>query len=721
MRIGPYEILGELGRGGFATVYRARRDGDAREVALKVLRTGEGGPGPDEVRRFRREIEATRALDHPGIVMVLEVSPEGEHPSWVALELIEGESLAARIAREPLPWRGAVGIARDVADAVAHAHARGVLHRDLKPGNILLDREGGPHVVDFGLAKLSAHGSKLTKTGQALGTPAYMSPEQARGEISSLTPATDVWSLGCVLYEMLGGRRAFEGETDAAVVGKVLLAEPPRLRALRPDVPPGAERIVRATMGKRPSDRYGDASAIREDLDRILRGERPRARLPGAWRWRAAAAGLAVAAAATVAAVARPEPETPAVPAPAPAAPSEAEALAVQARALRGVDPRRAEALLRRALDMEPARDDWRLERGLMLWAIGEGAEARRLWSEIRPGGPEATAGQLYRGLEAFFRLEEGRFRCDEAEPDLRVLEAVPGREGRLARAALALMGERWAEAREALAGQAGWEAALLRGGVEDTDPAGDRGAAVREYGGALREGIVFAWAHYNRGILKAAQGDFAGAIEEFDRALEVDPRLARAYSDRGLARAARGDLVEAIEDFARALDVNPRDAGAYSNRGLARKAQGDVAGAIEDYSSALKLNPRLAEAYSNRGLARAAQGDLAGAIEDYGRALEVNPRDAKAYSGRGIARGLQGDLAGAIEDHGRALAANPLDAAAYYNRGCARVAQGDGAEGIEDLAKALEVAPPGWAHRKRVEESLARARAALAGQGTDR
>ncbi len=190
-----------------------------------------------------------------------------------------------------------------------------------------------PFLTDFGLAKPVATGSKLTRTGEALGTPAYMSPEQARGEVSSLTPATDVWSLGCVLYEMLAGRAAFEGETAAAVVGQVLLREPPGLRALRPETPRAVERVVRVCLGKRAGDRYGDAAALREDLERVFRGERPCARLPRSWSTLAAAAALpaALAAGAAVAFLPRsdvivplPPPHPPPPPKPNPSQPAPA-------------------------------------------------------------------------------------------------------------------------------------------------------------------------------------------------------------------------------------------------------------------------------------------------------------------------------------------------------------------------------------------------------------
>ncbi|MCI0342917.1 MAG: protein kinase, partial [Planctomycetales bacterium] len=217
-------------------------------------------------------------------------------------------------------------------------------------------------LTDLGLAKSVATGSKLTRTGQALGTPAYMSPEQARGEVSSLTPATDVWSLGGVLYEMLGGRPPFEGETDAAVVGGVLLEEPPALGRLREDLPRGLDRIVRACLAKDARRRFLGAGALRDDLDRLLRGEHPRARVPGAWRWKVGAGALAAAAAGTALALSQRVPNAPSAPrVPAqtshadPPAVSPAERLAAKARALRQSDPRRAAEILRESLDLEPA------------------------------------------------------------------------------------------------------------------------------------------------------------------------------------------------------------------------------------------------------------------------------------------------------------------------------------------------------------------------------
>ena len=202
-----YEIFGELGRGGMGVVFKARQIALNRDVALKVIKSGSFASQP-EVMRFQSEAEAVAQLDHPHIVPIYEVGQyRGQH--FFSMKLVTGTSLDKRLdefAADPAPWRRLVAVA---AEAVHHAHQRGILHRDLKPANILLDEQGQPYVTDFGLAKRIGAGNELTHSGTLVGTPSYMSPEQATRCAGSLSTATDVYGLGTILYALLAGRAPF--------------------------------------------------------------------------------------------------------------------------------------------------------------------------------------------------------------------------------------------------------------------------------------------------------------------------------------------------------------------------------------------------------------------------------------------------------------------------------------------------------------------------------
>ena len=292
---GRYRLLELLGQGGMATIYRARDAQLERDVAVKLLRP-EFGQDPDFLARFRDEARAAASLSHPNIVPVFDF---GEDPSgpYIVMELVEGQDLAA-VLRENgfLAPRQAAHIAADVARALQVAHYRGIVHRDVKPSNILVGRDGRVHVADFGIARAMTE-AQVTLPGTTMGSVHYFSPEQARGETA--TAASDIYSLGIVLFEMLTGQRPFSGDGAAAVAMARLTTTPPRPSALRPSVPPELDQIVTRAMAFEPTDRYASAAAMASALEGFLGAEKP-----------AAAAGAAVAGAAVAAAAtqARPAP-----------------------------------------------------------------------------------------------------------------------------------------------------------------------------------------------------------------------------------------------------------------------------------------------------------------------------------------------------------------------------------------------------------------------------
>jgi serine/threonine protein kinase len=267
-RLGDYELLAELGQGGMGKVFKARQVSVGREVAVKLLLTGPWA-SPAEVRRFLQEARALGNLDHPNIVPVYD---RGEHDGrhWFSMKYVEGGSLARRAREFRSDPRRAAEFVAAAARAVAHAHARGILHRDLKPGNILVDRDGQPLVTDFGLAKWVQESESLTPTGAVIGTPGYMAPEQLLGG-TAVTAAADVYGLGAVLYHLLTGRAPFSGDTPFETMRQVQEKKPEPPMAVNPAVPAGLERICMRCLEKDPPARYPSAQAVADALEVWLR------------------------------------------------------------------------------------------------------------------------------------------------------------------------------------------------------------------------------------------------------------------------------------------------------------------------------------------------------------------------------------------------------------------------------------------------------------------
>lgn len=275
---GDYELLDEIGRGGMGVVYRARQKSLNRTVALKMILRGDLAT-PADLARFRAEAESAAKVLHPHIVPVYEVG-EVDGRAYFSMKLIEGTTLAQRLADGPLPSRQAAEMLVPVCRAIADAHRQGVLHRDLKPSNILIDRDGRTFVTDFGLAKRintaagdASFSGSLTQSGAIIGTPGYMAPEQAAGQRGEVSPATDVYSLGAILYAMLTGRPPFQAPSALDTVMMVLEQDPLPLRMLNPKAHPDLEMIALKCLQKPADLRYVDADALADDLQAFLANE----------------------------------------------------------------------------------------------------------------------------------------------------------------------------------------------------------------------------------------------------------------------------------------------------------------------------------------------------------------------------------------------------------------------------------------------------------------
>ena len=275
--VGDYELIEELGRGGMGVVFRARQISLGREVAIKMILRGRLASEAD-LQRFLAEASATAKLEHPNIVPVYEAGDIEGRP-FFSMQLVEGETLADRVATKgPLHQREAASIVASIAHAIGFAHDRGVLHRDLKPSNLMLAENGTPMITDFGLAKQSGSDAELTRSGMLVGTPAYMSPEQASGRRSLISPASDIYSLGCVLYFALTGRSPFVSDSPMETVMLVIEQDPLPPRALRPNLDRDLEMIVIRCLQKPIDLRYDSGEALARDLEAYLADERVSAR-----------------------------------------------------------------------------------------------------------------------------------------------------------------------------------------------------------------------------------------------------------------------------------------------------------------------------------------------------------------------------------------------------------------------------------------------------------
>ena len=279
--IPSYDVLEVIREGGMSVVYKARQRGLNRLVALKMIRGKEWSRG-DHMVRLRIEAEAVARLRHPNIVQIHEIGEVDGQP-FLSLEFLEGGTLEDQLSGDPQPGTRAAELTATLARAIQSAHDVGIIHRDLKPSNVLFSRDGSPRITDFGLAKRLESDSRQTESGQILGTPCYMAPEQAKGQTKNVGPSADVYALGAMLYEMLTGRPPFKGQTPIDTIRQVVEDDVVPPTRLVPKVARDLETICLHCLHKEPYRRYRTASALAEDLERFLAGDPIRARRTPLW------------------------------------------------------------------------------------------------------------------------------------------------------------------------------------------------------------------------------------------------------------------------------------------------------------------------------------------------------------------------------------------------------------------------------------------------------
>ena len=709
---GDLQLLAVLGQGGVGTVYRARSARGGREVALKVL-TGSGTPAQRE--RLRREAEITAALDHPGIVRLLGHGDEEGTP-YLIYELIEGRPLEGLL--DQLGRAEAVRVVRDVAAALGYAHARGVVHRDVKPGNVLLERDGRVRVVDFGLG-WAGELTRLTRTGALLGTPLYMSPEQVR-DPRQVGPPSDVWSVGVILYQVLTGRRPFRGDSLQELLHQVALASPAPPRALDPAIPAALDRICLRALAPDPQQRYPDGSSLARELSAWLEevGVVPpsRTRLPArpgpaprptSGRLVVTALGLlAVGLAAGLALLLRPRAPVAATPhasaappptligspsaSPAPIALPESTGPAPGAHplhpALVEADALMADGLLAAALRaLERAPEDvartWLL-RGLAHRDLGDLPRALECLDHALRLGPDDGEALVQRGHLWSLLGQPAR-----GLPDLRRASQVAPREH-----------QSWHYLGLAL--------------MESDLP--DEARAAFDRALELEPGFASTWV--NRGSCRGRTRDFAGAVADYTQALALEPTHRGALEWRARCLLQLGRPAEALADLDRALALGAEGRDLRLDRATALERLGRQLEGLPDVERAVALAPDDLEALLRRGQVRGNAGDPAGSLEDVERYIAQAPPHADAFSARGVALDSLGRAPEAEAAYSRALELNPAHPTALNNRGLIRLASRRAEEALADFdALATNHPQLPQAHNNRATALLTLGRAAEA------
>jgi tetratricopeptide (TPR) repeat protein len=765
--LGEYKLLREVGRGGMAVVYEAEQVSLGRRVALKVLPFA-AVLDPKQLQRFKNEALAAAQLHHPHIVPVYSVGCErGVH--YYAMQYIEGQSLALAICemragrggsgsktplsshtsnREPGYVRMAAGLGMQAAEALDHAHQLGIVHRDVKPGNLLVDQAGSLQITDFGLAR-SRVDVGLTVTGEILGTIRYMSPEQAQAKRVPIDHRTDVYSLGATLYELFTLEPAFPGDDPHQVIQELAYRDPVPPRKLNPVLPVDLETVLQKAMSKDPANRYATAQEMADDLGRFLEDRPILARRPPvpvrAARWARRRKGLVMAASGVlflgIAALAADAYRV-------GRALEEAESnlrlardavdrflveVGVSSLREKPLPPASYRVLLEKALQfLENYVDDPESfsTRAVVLHALHRYGEALSACDHVLAARPQDARALAERGhqlwhLQRYDEALENLQLAIAIDPDLSAARFHLGR-------ALDSSGEWYAAVaayRDAIRLDANEPTSHLQLGIVLLEGTGDPDAAILEFREAIRLQPDDGPAHYNLGIALKTRGDLDAAIEAYREAIRLAPDDSAAHYNLGnLLLDRKGDADAAIPHFRAAIRIRPDYAFAHNNLGNALDAKGEVDAAIEAYRKAIRLEPHLAEPYNGLGnvLSKAgdsdeaiamyreairlepdhfwshnnlgaelleAKGDPDAAILEFREAIRIQPERAFAHNNLGNALRTKGDVDAAMEAYGEAIRLDPNLPEAHYGLGVLLV-RSDPDTALQELREAIRIQP---------------------------
>jgi serine/threonine protein kinase/tetratricopeptide (TPR) repeat protein len=604
-RLGNYQILEEIGRGGMGVIYRARQRHSRRIVALKRVLSYHAD-SRETLARFRREAEAAASLDHPNILPIYEVGQSEDGLPFFSMKFAAGGSLLeSRVALHNDPRRS-VALMAKVARAVQYAHSRGILHRDLKPGNILLDGRGEPLVSDFGLAKWLDTTSDLTRTLTIFGTPGYIAPEQAQGPAKNLTPTADIYSMGAVLFDLFTGRPPFLGEHALAVIRQAAEKPAPKLRSLVPKAGRDLETICAKCLEREPQTRYQSAGDLAVDLERWLEGRpivaRPVSAPLRVWRWSRRNPKLATSVAISLLIA------------------GSAVTRQIQTRHLSATVQRDALAMHSVAvlpfLNLDNPKDEGKFADGIVL-------SLRKEMSKLGPAlvAPFPTSGRNFVSAATIEDLQEASKRCGARSVlsgTIRIIEGKMRVSVRLQNAASGQM--------------------LINRIIQADGPDGGGSSFAHSIAAEIYSTLDLNDlssveiskrdpAFENRAardlILAGRELESHRTTLDFDRAIEC---FRNAFRAEPLSALARADFVMAVMSR---IHMGP------SNEALFEQAE-------EEASKAIKLNPQLGEAHRAMASVSLQKNDLSAAVEEVLRAIELSgPEERPALFMGMLARGM--------------------------------------------------------------------------------